>query len=28
MWQMNRLRELYRKGYPAEEISKIYADIR
>jgi len=28
MWQMNRLRELYRQGYPAEEISKKYADIR
>ena len=28
MWLMNRLRAMYRDGVPAEEIAKIYKDIR
>lgn len=28
MWKMNRLRAMYRKGVPIEEISAMYADVR
>lgn len=28
MWLMNRLRAMYRDGVPAEEIAKLYKDVR
>lgn len=28
MWKMNRMRSMYRKGVPIEEISSLYADVR
>ena len=28
MWKMNRLRAMYRKGVPIEEIDKLYKDVR
>ena len=28
MWQMNRLRKMYREGKPVEEIAALYGDIR
>lgn len=28
MWKMNRLRAMYRKGIPIEEIAELYKDVR
>jgi len=28
MWKMNRLRAMYRKGVPVEEIAALYKDVR
>ena len=28
MWLMNQLRAMYRDGVPAEEIAKLYKDVR
>lgn len=28
MWRMNRLRAMYRKGVPIEEIAELYKDVR
>ena len=28
MWQMNRLRKMYREGTPVDEIAALYGDIR
>ena len=28
MWQMNRLRKMYRDGEPIEKIAALYKDIR